>query len=752
MAVSLDTPLSELAYVPKRFVGLLTRMGLRTVRDLLFHFPVRYEDFSETKLIAELDAGERATVQGTVEDIHARQSWRKRFMIIEASIADATGSLRAVWFNQPYITQQLKRGASYNFSGKVSANEEGELYLSNPAFELLPHGRVGGSESDLPFTNYHLPITSFRHTGRLVPIYPETRGLTSKGLRFLVFPLLHSIELLPEFLPQNVLLKENLPEVNEALRDIHFPRTHEDAARAKRRFSFENLFLLQLSNLRMRMELQKESARPIPVSIERLKELAAALPFPLTPSQKKSLWEICQDIAEPHPMNRLLQGDVGSGKTVIAALAAILAAEAGLQTAVMAPTEILARQHYATFKKIASSVERRVASEKCPSLTTHHSSIALLTASESLLTTHKGEVALSKKKLKDTVARGEASIIIGTHALLSENVMWQNLGLVVIDEQHRFGVKQRAKLVHGSKTLPHLLSMSATPIPRTLTLTVFGDLDLSTITELPPGRKPVKTHVVPPEKRTGAYQFIRKHIKEGRQAFVICPRIQPTPIDADATQMNAGGNYPRKSAFLNPRESASEVKTVTEEHEKLSTKIFPDLRVGMLHGKIKVKEKDAVMRRFRDGEMDILVSTTVVEVGVDIPNATIMLIEGADRFGLAQLYQLRGRVGRGAHESFCFLFTDSASKSTAARLKAIVAAKNGFELAEYDLKHRGPGEFLGTTQTGFPDSAMEALMDPPLISASREAAKELLRADPALAKHPLLKQKLEEFEHALHLE
>ncbi len=762
MAVALDTPLAELPNTPKRFLTHLARLGLRTVRDLLFHFPVRYEDFSALRAIADLDAGERVTVQAQVEDASARRSWRRRFVVVEAMLADQSGSLRAVWFNQPYIAQQLKRGSYYNFSGKVSANEDGELYLSNPSFESLPRSAqtyADGTPNDaekiqegdpLPRLSASSPRHSavWKHTGRLVPVYPETRGLTSKGIRFLTFPLLQSLPPLEDFLPEAIRAKEDLPEFHDALHAVHFPHAQEDAARAKRRFAFEDIFLLHLKNLRERLILRATRAPAIPASLERIKELLAALPFALTPSQKKTLWEIAQDISEPHPMNRLLQGDVGSGKTVIAALAAVLAAEVKLQIAVMAPTEILARQHYATFKKLSNL-------RKSDFLR-----IGLLTASESRLATDAGEMALPKKKLKTAIARGEISIVIGTHALLNEEMAWRDLGLVVIDEQHRFGVRQRAKLAHSdygnnndqnpshrhshpSPYLPHFLSMSATPIPRTLTLTMFGDLDLSTITELPPGRKAIKTYVVPPEKRTGAYQFIREHVKDGRQIFVICPRIEPSQKDEKSAP----------APKWNPAQAASwDVRTVKEEYEKLSKKIFPDLRVAMLHGKIKAKEKDAIMRNFQEGKTDILVSTTVVEVGVDIPNATIMLIEGADRFGLAQLYQLRGRVGRGAHESFCLLFTDSNSKSTAARLKAIVAAKNGFELAEYDLKHRGPGEFLGQSQTGFPDSAMEALMDPPLISASREAAKEVFRTDPELAKHPLLKQKLAEFEQTLHFE
>ncbi|MCR4328194.1 MAG: ATP-dependent DNA helicase RecG [Patescibacteria group bacterium] len=762
MAVTLTTPLSEFSHVTKRILGHLGRMGIYTVHDLLYHFPVRYEDFSEIRPIAELDAGEQVTIQGIVENVSMRRSWRRHMTIIEATISDQNDTIRAIWFNQPYLAHTFKQGMWYNFSGKVSIKEEG-VFLTNPSFEFLPHGPDEISEQNLPTNN-------LRHTGRLVPIYPETRGLTSKGIRFVIFPILEHLLKIPDYIPESIRAREKLPGIAEALNAIHFPNTLDDALTAKRRFSFENLFLLQMVNLRDRMMLAHESAPAIPVSIETIKEKLGLLPYTLTTSQKKSLWEICQDIAEPHPMNRLLQGDVGSGKTALAAIAALLTSDAGFQAAFMAPTEILARQHYATFMHLLSNSPLKV-------------TIALFTSKESKICYGQDlEQEIPKKKMLQCIEKKDAQIVIGTHALLGNTVHWNKLGLVVIDEQHRFGVKQRAALIHydddnkkqnrrrnqTSYSMPHFLSMSATPIPRTLTLTVFGDLDLSTITELPPGRKPIKTYSIPPEKRAATYAFIRKSIKEGRQVFVICPRIEKTNPASES-------NVPKKNikpfgsfGWNSHATNTLEVKTVTEEYEKLSKRIFPDLRVAMLHGKMPAKKtpasagkptKESVMRNFREGKIDILVSTTVIEVGVDVPNATIMMIEGAERFGLAQLYQLRGRVGRGAHESYCFLFTDSPSATGTsksgginARLNAITTAKNGFELAEYDLKQRGPGEFLGTTQTGFPDIAMEALMDPPLISASREAAKETLRSDPELKKNIPLQKKLSQFATSLHLE
>jgi len=538
---------------------------------------------------------------------------------------------------------------------------------------------------------------------------------------------LKNIGELPEWLPEEILKKVGLPEINQALNDIHFPESEEAALSAKRRFAFEDIFLLQIFNMRQKLKLAKEKAPVIETNLTELKKITEALPFKLTLSQKKSLWEIVQDIGKPAPMNRLLQGDVGSGKTVVAAVAALLAANNGFQSAFMAPTEILARQHFQTLKKLFPDFNEK---------------IALITSSESKIFYGDSlESAVKKADLVKKVESGEIKIIFGTHSLIQKNIKFASLALVVIDEQHRFGVKQRAELLKNhSRVIPHLLSMSATPIPRTLMLTVFGDLDLSVINELPENRKGIVTKIVDPINRSLAYDFIRSQVKKGRQVFVICPRIEPS-----------ANNEPAANLRISEWQKL-ETKSVMEEYEKLSQKIFPDLRVGMLHGQIKSKEKADIMKKFQKGETDILVSTSVIEVGVDIPNASIMLIEGADRFGLAQLYQFRGRVGRGEYQSFCFLFTDSAAKTTNDRLKAIVEAKNGFELAEKDLKLRGPGEFIGQKQTGLPDVAMRGLQDFELIKSSREAAVEILGKDKNMKNHPLLAEKLTEFEKKIHLE
>lgn len=713
---SLETPLEQIQGIGPRFANKLKRLNIKTVKDLLWHFPSRYEDFSRIYKIAELAPRQEATIQGKIIEIGGRRTWRRRLYLIEALISDESGSIRAVWFNQPYIKNILRPGRLANFSGKITLSGD-EFHLSNPTYELVTSKNA-----------------ETKHTGRIVPIYPETKGLTSKGIRFLIKPILHNFQKLPEIIPAEILKEKNLPDINSAIQAIHFPEALDEALQAKKRFAFEDLLLLQLYNLTEKLKLAKEKSLTIDFEIEDIKKILSRLPFELTPSQKKSLWEILQDIRKTHPMNRLLQGDVGSGKTIIAAVAALVAAGAGYQTAFMAPTEILARQHYQTFSKFFPEFEMGV---------------ALLTGSETkVFYGHKLETNTKKQSLIKEIADGKLKIAIGTHALLQKNVVFPKLAFVVVDEQHRFGVEQRATLTRSSATVPHFLSMSATPIPRTLSLTLFGDLDLSLITELPKNRKPIVTKAVLSENREKAYAFIRGKIKNGQQAFVICPRI--------AAPENGGEPRPDLIGAGNPLEKKNalwlEVKNVTEEYEKLSKKIFPDLKVAMLHGKLKAKEKEKTMRDFAERKTDILVSTSVVEVGVDIPNATIMMIEGSERFGLAQLYQFRGRVGRGEHQSFCFLFSNSESKSTQHRLKSIVEAKNGLELAEKDLKIRGPGEFLGQSQTGLPDLAMKAIQNPELVKTAREAAYSILKTDPLLKNHPLLSTRLAEFKKETHWE
>lgn len=707
----LNAPVAVLPRLNAHFAARLRRLGIETIKDLVYHAPVRYEDLSRIYPIADLAPNQDATVRGVLGPVRARRAWHRRMTITETVVEDETGAVKVVWFNQAYIRNQLKPGMLVNVSGKITQNQKGELQFSNPAIER--------ADREAPT----------RHTGRIVGIYPETKGLTSKGLRYLVEQALDRLKAVVEYLPSEILERENLMVIDRAIRLIHFPPDIESAEQAKTRLTFDDLFFLQLAALKQKLELSAERAPAIPHDPDATKNLLAALPFELTLSQKKALFEITQDLSKPHPMNRLLQGDVGSGKTIIAALAGRLVSSCGFQTAFMAPTEILARQHYATITKTFPDFE---------------DGIALLTGAEARIRYGRNlETTMKKSDAIKQVGAGAVRIVIGTHALIQKGVLLPRLALVIVDEQHRFGVRERAALIKSSpsssSSVPHFLSMSATPIPRTLSLTLFGDLDLSLITELPKDRKPIITKIVAPENRAKAYEFIREQIQRGRQAFVVCPRIE-------RGETGENSRYSREELLQ------AEVKTVKEEFEKLSKKIFPDLHVAMLHGKLKVGEKSAVMSAFRDNKAHILVATSVVEVGVDVPNATIMMIESAERFGLAQLYQFRGRVGRGSHQSFCFLFTEAKTKSTGERLQSIATAKNGLELAERDLKLRGPGEFIGRAQTGMPDIAMKAIRHPSLVKSARAAAEELLRTDRNLTRFPLLRARLDAFQTRIHWE
>ena len=704
--MDLNTELIKIDGIGPKFIPKLARLNIKTVKDLLWHFPFRYDDFSKVIPIAELKPNQPATIQGTVKKIGLRRTFRQKLVLVEAIIVDDTGGVRALWFNQTYLLKVLKVGTRANFAGKIIESKK-DLYLSNPVYEITSSYGISSANSGP------------RHTAGLIPVYPETRGVSSKLLRYILKPILTSIPLIEDFLPKEVLIKNVLPDINSALKKIHFPLRAIDAEVAKKRFAFENLFLLQLNNLKLKSQLAQEKSESIPVDQDFLSKLLAELPFVLTESQKEVLREVLSDIQRSRPMNRLLQGDVGSGKTVIAAIAAILAAKNGQQTAILAPTEVLAQQHYRTITKLFKGFEKE---------------IEILTGGS------KG-----KKSLNEKIESGETKIIIGTHAIIQKTVKFKNLALVIVDEQHRFGVEQRAVLLRSEKNsqvlIPHLLSMSATPIPRTLALTIFGDLDLSIINELPAGRKPIITKVVSPSKRPDAYGFIKEQILKGRQAFVICPRIEPGTKDEE-----------ERKVLSESQQKLLDLKSVKEEFERLSKNIFPDLKIAMLHGKLKNTEKENIMKDFQDKKYDILVSTSVIEVGVDVPNASIMMIEGADRFGLAQLYQFRGRVGRSEHQSYCLLFTDSDSTSTQYRLDSLLTAKNGFELAEKDLQLRGPGQFLGKEQTGLPDIAMDALKNIELVKAAKSSAEELLSNDPDFSKNPLLAERFKEFHQNIHYE
>ena len=708
----LFTPVEKLSGVGPVFQRKLKRMGIKTVEDLLWHLPSRYEDFSKLAPIAKVKAGEKCCVAGKILEIKTAKTWKRKMFVTQAIIEDESGAIKVVWFNQPYLTKTLKDGDRVCLTGKADWDKDG-FYISNPAYE-----KIYDENTDLT------------HTGRIVPVYPETEGLSSRWLRFIIKPLLKQFQrALPETLPLSVLKEHNLMPIGQALVNAHFPDSLPEAEKAKERFAFEELFFISLFVLRERSLLANERAAAAPMNLALVQRFVKMLPFKLTDAQKKSAWQILKDLEKPRPMNRLLEGDVGSGKTVVASIAALNMAKAGYQTAFMAPTEILAKQHFQSLGKLLAPFGLNV---------------GLLTGKTDKFISKKlpGEpIEISRKKLLEMTSKGEGiDILIGTQALIQDKVKFGNLALVVLDEQHRFGVEQRSKLCQRQKNqqsiVPHLLSMTATPIPRTLALTIYGDLDISLLDELPKGRKKIITKIVAPANRQKAYDFIGEQIKKGRQAFVICPRI-----DKDKK------NGKTKSAL-----SWAEVKAVKEEYEKLSREIFPELNVEMLHGQLGVKEKEKIMKDFSRGKIDVLVSTSVIEVGIDIPNASVMMVEGADRFGLAQLHQFRGRVGRGPHQSFCFLFTDSSAKKTSQRLNALVNTEDGFKLAEKDLTIRGPGDFFGVRQWGIPDMAMASLTDLKLVEKTREAAKEILTGDPFLKNYPLLCQRAERFRQRVHLE
>lgn len=698
--LTLKTPISKLSMVGPVYLGRLRKVGIEKVEDLLHYYPFRYDDFSDIRKISEVEVGETVSIAGKILDIENIRTRRRRMFLTQAIVEDDTAAIKIVWFNQPYIADNLKKGVNVSLSGKITYAKE-ELQLSNPAYELL------GSRPSL-------------HTARLVPIYHETEGLSSKWIRAHIRPLMPLADKIAEFLPKDILNRQNLFGLKEAIKEIHFPKDLEVAKEAKRRLAFDELFMIQLYLAMQKKRWQDNSGVKMEFSKireEEVKSFVGSLPFKLTNAQRASSWIIIKDLGKNRPMNRLLEGDVGSGKTLVALIAALFTIRSGYQVAFMAPTEILARQHYLEAIKRFGKMDIR---------------LALLTGSENRIF-EKGKEELEGGSLMKEIQSGKIQLLIGTHALIQEKVNFKNLALSIVDEQHRFGIDQRALLqkeilsIHdGMKTVPHLLSMTATPIPRTLALTVYGDLDLSILNEMPKGRREIITKLVAPGNRNLAYKFIHDQVKKGRQVFVICPLIEESDV--------------------------LEVRSATEEYEKLRKKIYPDLKIGLLHGKMKPKEKESAMKDFTGGKTDILVSTSVVEVGIDVPNATVMLIEGADRFGLAQLHQFRGRVGRGEYQSFCFLFTDSTSGVAHRRLKALVKSNNGFELAEKDLEIRGPGELVGVRQSGLPDLAMASLSDTELIKIAREEAMRIIEKDADVSTHPKLEEKLNRFKEKVHFE
>ena len=708
--MNLSLPIEKLRSVGPRNIPRLAKLGIKTARDLLWHFPARYEDYSKIVTISEIEPGQKVNIQGEILKMNNRMIFPKRMSITNALVGDETGAVKVVWFNQPFIVNSLKEGTLVSLAGKANLDKHG-LYLSSPTYE-----KIQGIE----FINHNLI-----HTGGLIPVYPETEGVTSKYLRFLIKPILKDLEV-PDPLPEEIIKKHNLPSLSEALNKIHYPTNAQEAEAAKDRLAFDDLLLFQLKALLERRKLNQLKSVRVKFDKDLIRGFISRLPFELTKDQKIAAWEILKDLEKTYPMNRLMEGDVGSGKTVVALMGAVQVAKSGYQSAFLAPTEVLANQHFRTMTELLGN---------------NFLNIGLLTGSDAKL---NGKT-ISKPELKDKISKGEVDIIIGTHAVIQKDVHFKNLAFVVIDEQHRFGVSQRAILAKNSesKLVPHLLSMTATPIPRTLALTIYGDLDISIIKEKPKNRQKIITKVISPSQRKASYKFIRDEVNSGRQVFVICPRIEL----ADPTKEIKGKNGQSKMNIM-----WAEVKAVEDEYKKLSEEVFPDLKVAMLHGKMKPKEKIEIMDSFKNKKYGILVSTSVVEVGVDIPNATIMMIENSERFGLAQLHQFRGRVGRGEHQSYCLLFSSTPDKNINQRLKALVECDDGFMLAEKDMSIRGPGEFFGVKQSGLPDLAMTSLANVELIKKARLEARFLLKEDSALTKYPLLKDKLEKFQRLTHFE
>ncbi len=699
--MNFSTPISKIPNVGPAYQKKLARLKIETVGDLLFHFPCRYEDISKKDSVSSIYYKGRYTVIGEITEVSSGKTAQRRFSFAEATVKDSTGEIKAVWFNQPYLAKTFQEGDEILLSGDVNYSKDG-LQFVNPFYEKIKDGK--------------------KYQNKILSVYPETEGVSSKWLRFIISPLLEKLgNRIQETLPKELIKEKDLYLLSKALQEIHSPSSLASVKKAQKRISFERVFLLQLSLLRQKVLLSHEKGISVPVDIEKVQDLVSNLPFSLTDGQKKASWQILKDMEKEIPMNRLLEGDVGSGKTIVAVIAALVAIKAGYQVAFMAPTEVLVRQH---FDEVAKLLWR------------FKIDVGLLTGKKDKLRSKKlkgDTVEISREKLIEKTKNGELELLIGTHALIQETVKFKNLALVILDEQHRFGVKQRAKLCIKKETgIPHLLSMTATPIPRTLALTIYGDLSLSVINEMPKERKKIITKLVSPKKRKESYHFIEKELKGGRQAFFICPRIEE-------------GNKKENSPWSN-------LKSVEEEKERLAKEVFPDFKVEMLHGKMKSTEKEKIMKDFKNKKINILVSTSVVEVGVDISNASVMVIEGAEMFGLAQLHQFRGRVGRGEFQSYCFLFTNSTNQKTRERLKALLTSKNGFELAEKDLEIRGPGDFLGKRQWGIADFTMNALKDRFLVEEARETAKKLLQEDPHLKKHLSLKKRVDSLGKKLHLE
>jgi ATP-dependent DNA helicase RecG len=683
--LTFNTPISELSRVGEKTATQFKKLGLTTAGDLLFYLPFRYDDFSSGLQIAELQAGGTANVIGTIDLIQNKRSARRKMQITEALVRDDSGYLKVIWFNQPFLTRTLKEGDEISLAGRVT-DDYGQLQMVSPNYEKITSADI-------------------LHTKGLVPNYHSTEALSQKQIRSCIKQVMPLAEKVEDWLPETLRHSLNLIDLKKALYKIHSPKESDDIKNAARRLAFTELFLRQLKSQSIKRELQSLQATPVAFNEELTRSFVTGLSFPLTGAQKKSTWEILKDIGKKTPMSRLLEGDVGSGKTMVAIIALLNVAASGRQGALMAPTEILAEQHFKTLSHYLYKYDIKIG----------------------LLTSKRQEV---NYELGDSNMLTSADILIGTHALIQSKIVIPRLSLAIVDEQHRFGVNQRHTIIKaGDNVVPHFLSMTATPIPRSMALAIYGDLDFSIIDEMPKGRQIINTSLINNKNRAETYKFIHKEIKNGRQAYVVCPLID-------------------ESDKLG-------IKSAKQEFEKLQNEIFPDLKVGLLHGKMKSKDKESVMTDFVKNDIQILVATSVIEVGIDVPNATIMIIEGAERFGLSQLHQFRGRVGRSHLASYCYLIPTQENISNAKtieRLEALIKYHDGLTLAKVDLKLRGAGDLYGTLQSGFDESQISALFDFETIKKARDEAKKIIETDPDFKKHPAIKLKLGEWEKKTHLE
>ena len=775
MPLTIATKISEYFRITPIQKLALKKLGIETVEDLLYHFPVRYGDTAIVKSIDSLQAGDTAVIFGKISNLKASKGFKTKVTMADAYVEDETGRIHCVWFNQPYLAKMLKDESLVRIEGKISQRKQkvnsdraGELYFSNPKVEAVSNIPIGVGDS-------LFGDNSEAHT--LYPIYPESRGISSSWIYHALQKLFKNniLESIEDPIPDYILNKYHLPNIKTSLIWIHTPLNSNDAVSARKRFSFEEIFVIQLGKKQARKNYETYPSYLIETPDESVREFVRRFPFQATGAQVRAIETIIREMKGNQAMSRLLEGDVGSGKTAVAAATAYavmvnkpsknentvikkqndqisiesnsnlpldrsnakpilkpsqkLVRSTNLQIAYMCPTEILATQHFESFIQYFSYMPIQ---------------IGLITGSGCRKfpskVNPKGWTDISKNQLLQWVANGEIAVLIGTHALIQKTVNFKNLAYVIIDEQHRFGTAQRAKLVKkslqntgntSSTSAPHLLSMTATPIPRTLALTMYGDLDLTILDEIPAGRKPIITELVLPNNREEIYKKIKIELQAGRQMYVICPRINEPDPD---------------------KEAAIIAKSVKEEAIRLKKSVFPEYEIGVLHGKLKPDEKDTVMENFKSGKIKILCATSVVEVGVNVPNATVIIIEGAERFGLAQLHQLRGRVMRSTHQAYCYVFTETNSAKSIERLKALQSAKNGFELAELDLSQRGAGQLSGFQQWGVSDIAMEALQNLKMVEAARTEATEIINEDVYLSKYPILKKRVEEHNINAHFE